>query len=340
MNLVTGGTGFIGQGIVRMLREKGEAVRVFDIQTHSDPSIESIVGDLRDKYAVMNAIKGATTVYHCASLIHVGAGRPQAVYDINVTGTENVIGACVAHGVRKLIYTSSADAVFGDGSGYANLTDESIPYPTKHLSFYGETKSLAEQMVLKANGKQGLLTCAIRPLGVYGEGDRNQAPILLDIMRSKRLIRIGDGSAISLQGYVDNVVHAHWLASERLTPNSPVCGQTYFVGDGAPQNFFDFYAEILTCAGIDFTIQQIPEGLARILAKVSDWLWLALPEGWMKKPLLNEHAVLSVINSFNFSLEKARRELNYAPIVSRQDAIQRTVEALKRQFQESEPVGH
>lgn len=327
MHLVIGGSGFVGRAIVAQLRGRGEAVRVFDLSPHPNPDVETIVGDLRDAEQVAEAVRGAETVFHTASFVFYGLGKPPHVFDINIGGTKNVLAACQRHGVRKLVYTSSTETMLGDGKGVTG--DESLPYPTAHISYYGETKAQAEAMMLQANGDNGLLTCSLRPSGIYGEEDRNQMAAMLGFIKRKRLIYVGDGTAKALQGYIDNVAHAHLLAADRLHPQSPVAGQAYFIGDGEPQNHFDFFDEVLRAAGYDLPKQRLPLWSADLIAALSETAWRVLPAGWMAQPLLNRQTLGSTARPFAFSIEKAKRDLAYAPIVPRQDAIQRTATRLR-----------
>lgn len=327
MNLVIGGAGFIGQAIVGMLRERGEAVRVFDLLPHPNSDVESVVGDLRQAEQVAAAVEGADTVFHTASYIFYGLGKPKRVFETNIQGTEHVLLACRKYGVRKLIYASSAEAVLGDGKGVSG--DESLPYPTRHISYYGETKSIGEAMVLRANGEDGLLTCALRPSGVYGENDKHQMSAMLGFIERKRLIYIGNGRARALQGYIDNVAFAHLLAADRLTPGSPVAGQAYFIGDGEPQNHFDFFAEIIRIAGYELPVQRLPLWTADGVALLAEAAWRVLPGGWVAQPLLNKQTIASTARPFEFSLNKARRDLGYTPMVSRQEGIRRTAARLR-----------
>ena len=327
MNLVVGGAGFIGQAIVRQLRNRGDTVRVFDLSPHPDTDVETVIGDLRDAEQVSDAINGVDTVFHTASVIFYGLGRPKHVFDVNVEGTQHVLEACRKHGVRKLVYTSSTETMLGDGSGV--IGDESLPYPSSHISYYGETKALAEGMILRANGDGNLLTCSIRPSGVYGEGDKHQMPALMDFIKRNRLIYIGDGSARALQVYVENVAHAHLLAVDRLTPHSPVAGQAYFIGDGEPQNHFDFFEEVIRTAGYDLPKRRLPLWGANMIAYVLQTAWYMLPSGWVAQPLLNRHTIASTARPFEFSIKKSENELGYVPIVPRHDAIRRTAMRLR-----------
>lgn len=327
MNLVIGGAGFIGQAIVRLLRVRGEAVRVFDLLPHPDPDVQSVMGDIRNAEQVTHAMDGCDTVFHTASFIFYGLGKPEHVFQINVGGTNHVLEACRKHDVRRLIYTSSAETLLGDGKGV--IGDETLPYPAAHVSFYGETKALAERAVLLANNNGNLRTCSIRPSGVYGEDDKHQMTAMLGFIKRNRLIYIGDGKARAVQGYIDNVAHAHLLAADRLTEVSPVAGSAYFVGDGEPQNHFDFFAEIIRAAGYHLPVQHLPLWVANSLATVAQTAWNILPDGWIAQPLLNRQTIASTARSFEFNLEKARRELGYTPIVAREEAIRRTAMRLR-----------
>jgi sterol-4alpha-carboxylate 3-dehydrogenase (decarboxylating) len=95
--------------------------------------------------------------------------KPEVFWKVNVEGTKAVIAAAVANGVSKLVFTSTAGVTF---SGHEDMIDidERLPYVTEETAHdtYNFTKALAEQLVLEANGKEGLRTVAIRPAGIFG----------------------------------------------------------------------------------------------------------------------------------------------------------------------------
>lgn len=91
-----------------------------------------------------------------------------AIYEkVNVVGTRTVIESCLTTGVRKLVFTSSAGVVY-DGEEHLIDVDERLEFPKVAMDAYNDTKARAEQLVLEANGKGGLLTCALRPAGIFG----------------------------------------------------------------------------------------------------------------------------------------------------------------------------
>jgi nucleoside-diphosphate-sugar epimerase len=325
--LVIGGSGFLGSALVDQLLQRGVAVRVLDTQTHPDPQVESIVGDMREIEDVERACAGVDTVFQCAALVDWGPRKRQLLHDINVGGNQNVIAACQRSGVPRLIYTSSIDVVF-DGHPIVN-GDESLPYPIKHLDDYGHTKALAEQDIIAANGWQGLLTCALRTAGIYGPRDRYRVPSILREAQGGKLVRLGDGHAKFNHVYVGNAAHAHILAAESLTVDSPVAGQCYFITDHPATNFFDFFIPFLQALNFPTYTRTLPTSIAYALAAGLETL-----AGWGfggdRPPLLTRYVVKSTCENFSFTHGKATRDFGYRPIVSVERAQADTIVWLKQ----------
>lgn len=108
---------------------------------------------------------GATCIIHTASPT-ADHHDPALYWKVNVDGTRAVIAAAQENKVPKLVYTSSAGVVF-KGQDLINV-DERLPYPDKPLDAYNESKAKAEELVIAANGVDGLLTVALRPAGIFG----------------------------------------------------------------------------------------------------------------------------------------------------------------------------
>ena len=160
----------------------------------------------------------ATAVIHTASPAH---NLSRAVYEtVNVKGTRNVIDVCLEHDVKKLVYTSSGSVVF---NGYQQLVavDERLDFPAKALDAYNETKGTGEKMVLAANGEK-LATCAIRPSGIFGEGDKQMISGFYSVVLNKQTpFQIGYNDNLADFTYVGNVAHAHLLAVDKLRTSYP-----------------------------------------------------------------------------------------------------------------------
>ncbi|THH04514.1 hypothetical protein EW145_g5468 [Phellinidium pouzarii] len=215
--IVIGGSGFLGRHIVEALLKRGDAVSVLDIVQryhdvpfHSaDISVQSQVED-----AFRKACSGATCIIHTASPPH---GLDPAIYwKVNVEGTKAVLAAATVLHIKKLVFTSSAGVVF-NGQDIIDV-DERLPFPETPLDAYNESKSKAEELVLDANGKDGLLTVALRPAGIFGPGDRQAMHGLMQVFDNRQThFQIGDNNNLFDWTYVTNVAKAHLLAADRLS---------------------------------------------------------------------------------------------------------------------------
>ncbi|KIY46549.1 C-3 sterol dehydrogenase [Fistulina hepatica ATCC 64428] len=217
---VIGGSGFVGRHIVEQLKERGDVVVVFDmVQRHHDVDFYS--GDITDQVQVEDALRksGATCIIHTASPDH-NCRNPALYFKVNVDGTNTVIAAAIAVGVRKLVFTSSAGVVF-NGRDLIDV-DERTPFPEVPMDAYNDSKSRAEAAVLAANGKNGLLTCALRPASIFGPGDRQAMLGFFDVyQRGLTGFQIGDNTNLFDWTYVGNVARAHLLAADRLSDSPP-----------------------------------------------------------------------------------------------------------------------
>ncbi|KAJ3573214.1 hypothetical protein NP233_g2578 [Leucocoprinus birnbaumii] len=213
--MVIGGSGFLGRHIVQQLLDRGDNVCAFDIvQRYFDVPFYS--GDITNIDDVSNALRksGTTCIIHTASP-PAGLKDQSLYFKVNVDGTKAVIDAAVACGVQKLVFTSSAGVVF-NGSDIVNV-DERLPYPAVPLDAYNDSKAKAEQVVLEANGRDGLLTVALRPAGIFGPGDRQVMTGMYKVYEeNKTHFQIGDNTNLFDWTYVGNVAKAHLLAADKL----------------------------------------------------------------------------------------------------------------------------
>lgn len=317
--LVTGGAGFLGQVLVRQLRQHGIRVRVFDMAPHPDPTVESHVGDLRQAAAVRQACEGMEVVFHTASLIDWSLGKRATLWDVNVNGTQHVIEACQAAGVSRLVYTSSIDTLFV-GQPIAG-GDETMPYPTRYLNDYGLTKAEAERRVLAAHGQNGLLTCAIRLGGLYGPGEQFRlVNMYRQVKQGQPLPGLGDGRSRFNHLFVENAAHGHWLAANVLTPGHPAGGQAFFIIDSPPRNYFEFHVALFEHMGFKPTVRWIPEAVLLPLS----WLVENLHAlGLVRAPRapLSRYVVTSTARDCWFDTNKAERLLGFKPLFNPTEAL-------------------
>jgi nucleoside-diphosphate-sugar epimerase len=318
--LVTGGGGFLGSAIVRLLRERGQTVRCFSRQLYShleQLGVEQIQGDLSDAAAVEQAVASCDIVYHVAAKAGVW-GRYRDFLSANVTGTGNVLKACQKASVRRLVYTSSPSVIYhgGDMEG----VNEAIPYPAKFEAHYPRTKAQAEQLVLAANGPE-LATVALRPHLIWGPGDPHLIPRLLDRARAGKLRRIGrDAKKVDVI-YIDNAAHAHVLAGERLEPGSTIAGKAYFLSQGEPVVLWDFINRILQSAGIAPVQKHVSFALAWTAGAVCESLYRLLC--LRSEPPMTRFVARQLATAHWFNISAARRDLGYEPLVSTEEGLRR-----------------
>jgi 3beta-hydroxy-Delta5-steroid dehydrogenase / steroid Delta-isomerase len=328
--LVTGAAGFVGRHLVEALLARGCQVRALVRNTPLElahQNLQCMSGDIQNAAQMAQACQGVDTVFHVAAHIALLGGsaatpayRDQA-YAINVTGTQNVIKACQEQGVKRLVHTSSVDVCFNNE---VNLhMDENTPYASRFTCLYTETKIQAEQAVLAANNSHGLLTCALRPDGIWGTGGSIMLDTLLEQLQAGNMVaRIGGQGGQHDHVHVDNLVHAHLLAAEALSPESPVAGRAYFISDGEPAAMFDFVKPFFEGLGYQVPKANIPARPVYLLMKA--WEWLHFKFG-IAEPLFTPHELNKLTISHVVSSDAATRDFGYQPIKSVADGMTESI---------------
>jgi nucleoside-diphosphate-sugar epimerase len=330
MVLVTGGGGFLGGAIVRMLVERGDAVRSFSRGAYPQLAalgVEQFRGELGDGEAVARAAQGCDLVFHVAAKAGVW-GRYRDFYQANVVGTENVLAACRRHGIQRLVYTSSPSVVF-DGRDVEG-SDESLPYPPRFEAHYPATKARAEQLVLAANSNE-LAVTALRPHLIWGPGDNHLVPRIIARGRAGRLRRIGTRPNLVDTVYVDNAARAHLLAADRLFPGSAVAGKCYFISNGEPLPLWEMVNCILAAADLPPVTRSIPPQLAVALGGLCEGVWSLLHLSG--EPPMTRFVAHELASAHWFDINAARRDFGYRPEVSIDEGLLR----LRQWLQQSPP---
>ena len=326
--LVTGGGGFLGQAICRQLVARGHGVRSLNRSSH--PALDALgvdqrQGDIASLDLVTDAAAGVDAIIHSAGRVGTW-GRIEDYYETNVRGTDNVLAACELHEIDKLVLTSSPSVVH-NGADLEGV-DESVPYATHFSSPYAQTKALAEQHVLAANGPQ-LATVALRPHFIWGPGDPNLVPRILGRARRGQLRLIGDVPKKIDTVYVDNAAEAHLLALERLAIGSPIAGKIYFISQGDPVKLEALINSWLAAAGFPPETRRMPLGMAKFLGAAFEALYglLHLPG----EPPLTRFLVEQMSTSHWFNIDAARRDLDYKPRVNMAEGLARLSQYLARE---------
>ena len=329
--LVTGGSGFLGANLVKALLDRGYQVRSFDRAPSplpEQPGLEVLQGDICDPGIVAAAVDGIDTVFHTAALIGLLGGASvteeyrQRSFAVNVGGTENLVHAGQTAGVKRFVYTSSNSVVMG-GKRVAG-GDETLPYTDRFNDLYTETKVVAERFVLSQNaspnGGTGMLTCAIRPSGIWGRGDQTMFRKLFEsVVAGHVKVLIGRKSAKLDNSYVHNLVHGFIMAAQHLVPGGTAPGQAYFINDGEPVNMFEFAQPIIKACGQRWPRLRVSGAMVRSL--MVTWQRLHFRFG-LPRPPLEPLAVERVYLDNYFSIAKAERDLGYRPLFTTEQAMQ------------------
>jgi len=318
--LVTGGGGFLGGAIVRLLVEQGHEVRSLARHLYRDLDalgVEQVQGNLDDSGAVSRAVEGCKLVFHVAAKAGVW-GTFDDYYRPNVFGTRNVIGACREHQVKRLVFTSSPSVVF-TGRDMEGV-DERVPYPERYLSYYPQTKAEAEQLILAANDSD-LATVALRPHLIWGPGDNHLVPRILERGKKGALRRIGRKNCLVDTVYIDNAAQAHLAAAAKLEIGSAVAGKVYFIANDEPMPLWDIVNGILAAGKVAPVTRSIPARLAYGVGAVLEGVYrlLKLPG----EPRLTRFVAEELGTAHWFDLTAAKNDFGYQPSVSIQEGLQR-----------------
>src|ERR1700733_4171511 len=325
--LGTGGSGFVGANLVTTLLDRGLQVRSFDRAPSpltAQAGLEVLEGDIRDPETVAAAVDGIDTVFHTAAIIDLLGGASvteeyrQRSFAVNVGGTENLVHAAQAAGMKRFVYTASNSVVMGGKPIAAG--DETLPYTERFNDLYTETKVVAERFVLSQNGVGGLLTCSIRPSGIWGKGDQTMFRKLFEsVVAGHVKVLVGGKDAKLDNSYVHNLIHGFILAAQHLMPGGSAPGQAYFINDGEPINMFEFAEPVVTACGQPWPKFRVSGRLVRDVMLAWQWLHFRFR---FPKPMLEPLAVERLYLDNNFSIAKAERDLGYRPLFTTEQAME------------------
>ncbi|KAG2296630.1 hypothetical protein Bca4012_001884 [Brassica carinata] len=351
--VVTGGLGYVGAALCLELARRGaRQVRSFDLRNSSpwsndlrNSGVRCIQGDVTRKQDVDKALDGADCVLHLASYGMSGKEMLQfgRCDEVNINGTCNVLEAVFKHEITRLVYVSTYNVVFG-GKEIIN-GNEGLPYYPldDHVDAYGRSKSIAEQLVLKSNGRpfknggKKLYTCAVRPAAIYGPGEDRHLPRIVNLAKMGLLLfKTGEPSVKTDWIYLENLVLAIILASMGLLDDIPgregepvAAGQPYFVSDGSPVNTFEFLRPFLRSLDYDLPKFTISVPVALTLGKIFQGVYTVfypwLSKSWLPQPLILPAEVYKVGVTHYFSYLKAKEELGYVPFKSSKEGMAATI---------------
>jgi len=324
--LVTGGGGFLGQAICRLLVARGYEVASFNRGLYPELDalgMRQLRGDLADADALRAAARGMDAVFHNAA--KAGAWGSYESYRLaNVVGTDNVIAACRAHAIGKLVYTSTPSVTHRANHPVAGGNEANTPYGEHFKAAYPITKTIAEKAVLAANDAS-LATVALRPRLIWGAGDNQLLPRLVERARAGRLRFVGDGSNLIDSTYIENAAQAHVDAFDRLGIGAACAGKPYFISNGDPRSARETVNALLGAVGAPRVQGTIPFAAAYAAGAVMEGLWKLLP--LRGEPPMTRFLAEQLATTHWYDISAARRDLGYVPQVGFEEGLRKLAKA-------------
>lgn len=327
--LVTGGGGFLGRYIVEQLLARGDEVTVFARGNYPELvalGARLIRGDIRDRAAITAACRGIETVFHTAALEGMW-GHWMDFYTVNVGGTENVLAACEANEVVKLIYTSSPSVIFDNQPHEA--VNEYRPYPLHYESPYAQTKAMAEQLVHKAGKRNGLLTVSLRPHLIWGPRDTHLLPALIARAQAGQLVQVGEGTNRVDLTFVEDAARAHLLAADALKPKSSLIGSIYFISQDEPVLLWPWISDLLRDLGLPPIRRHISLQMARTAGAFWETVYRVLR--LKGEPRITRFLASELALSHYYDISRAKSAFDYAPQFTMAQAREKTLAWLAQQ---------
>jgi nucleoside-diphosphate-sugar epimerase len=299
-NLVTGGAGFFGEVLVRQLLDRGEEVRVLDLNAiaHRHPKLTMVQADIRDARAVREAARGSEIIYHNVAQQPLARDK-RLFWSVNRDGTENVLKAALEAGAKRVVHTSST-AVFGVARENP-VTEATKPAPVEE---YGRAKHAAE-LLCEEYAARGLAVSIIRPRTILGHGRLGIFQILFEwIYQGLNVPVLGSGD------HLLQFVHADDLAVACILAGNANATGTYNIGAAEFGTMRATLERLIRHAGTTSRVKSVPRRLAEVGILATGRLGLI--------PLGPYHA-LAYGKPMYFDISKARSELRFFPKFS-QDA--------------------
>lgn len=312
--LVTGATGFTGGHLARQLARRGWRVRALvrgDSDTHSlqNNGIECVQGDLLDRESVVSAANGVHCIFHIAA-VYRSAKHPDSYYwDVNVGGTDHVLEAARRCGVVRTIHCSTAGV---HGEIHDVPADENAPFNPGDI--YQQTKLDGERIAADAfaNDLSGVV---FRPVGIYGPGDLRFLKLFKTI-QSGRFRMFGSGRVLYHLTYIDDLIDGIIRCATHL--NAP--GKKYLLAGPRYTTIAELVARIASTLNVRCPDGRLP--IVPLFAAAAACEFVCRAAG--VEPPLHRRRLDFFRKDRAFSIEKARKEIGYEPMIDLQEGLART----------------
>ncbi len=323
--LVTGAGSLLMRVVVDRLVERGDEVTCLQRRPVTvPPGVRVVAGDVRDDQAVASAFAGVDAVIHGAARVGV-TGTWDEFRSVNVEGTGVVLQAARRAGVSRVVHVSTP-SVAHVGHSLVGEAAQPAQVGRRGRAFYAESKALAEQDALAANGAE-MGVVAVRPHLVWGPGDTQLVGRIIAAAQRGRLPLVGGGRALVDTTYLDNAADALVAALDAVAPEAVVAGRAYVVANGEPRPIRDLLLGICEAVGAPVRAVPIPTGVAKAVGSVVERVW---PWFTDDEPPITRFVAEQMGTAHWFDLDATYRDLAWRPRISIDEGLRRlTPEALQ-----------
>ena len=311
--LVTGASGLLGRVTAQRLLARGDEVTVLQ-RRPSGLRCSEVLGDIADPSVVARAAEGQGAVVHLAAKVDV-IGKWAEYERANIQGTRNVVAACRAEGVERLVHVSSpsvshaGSALFGAGAAPAD--------PARARGSYSRSKAVAELEALDADSP-ALAVLVLRPHLVWGPGDEQLVARIVQRAANGRLPTIGSGAALIDTTYVDN-------AASALVAGIDACGRVHgealVVSNGEPRTVGEILRRLCSAAGVPGPRGRVPAHAAWLAGTVVEATWAAV--GRRSTPPLTRFLTEQLTTAHWFDQRRTSSALRWRPEVGLDEGFAR-----------------
>ena len=315
--LVTGGTGFTGKALVKRLLDDGHQVVALDYkeglktQELREWGAEVVIGSVTDAAVVEQCMQGVDIVQHLAAAFRE-LEVPESYYDeVNLGGTEVVLAAALKEGVKKVVYCSTCGV-----HGNIDHPPAGEDAPIQPADYYQKTKYKAEPVVVDYFKNKGLKTTILRPAAIYGPGDPERFQMIFRRVKKGVFPMFGTGKTLYHPLYIDNLVDAFILAMDEEKGN----GEAYLIADEEYFEIEELVKRVSKALGVPVRIPHYPVMPLVVAGHICE----TLCKPFKITPPIFPRRVDWFRQNRAFKIDKAKRDLGYAPCVGIDEGLKAT----------------
>lgn len=313
--LVSGATGFIGKRLVKDLYSKYDLILIVRDKNKipKDIKAEVIIGDIRDKELVSEAVKKANIVIHLACCYESTAKDKKEMFNVNFESTQHLILESCKHNIEHFIYVSTF-VVFGKITTHVNENSKCNP---RKYDLYAQTKFMVEEMIKEIAQKEKLPFTILRPSTVYGPEDLRLLK-LFQMIKKGNFFFVGKGNNNICLLYIDDLIEVFNLILEKEMSKN----QIFIIASAKPIKLYDFVNYVAEYLGVKKPNLHLPVWPLWLLAILCERMGQILKIS----PPLYRARIDFFLNQQLFDLSKAYNLLDFKPKVSLEEGVKRTIE--------------